>query len=275
MNEKQSKYAASMLSGILSVGINHPLDTLRIRYHLLNHVSEQNMKSVNVANSVGTLKSLMNGIGFNIASTCFKNVVSYPLREQIGNTIKEHHHNDLVVNMTSSTITGIIMAAINTPVNIVKIQLQHDHASKNTLKNVMKEIYDSNGVKSFYKGGLVTLCRDVSWNVIYFPMFDIVTKKLNYYNNYYSLNMLDVRPLSSIMCSMAATTVAYPFDGLRIFRQRLNNNIEYDFWVGIKKSFSLSKANIKSYTYAMIRVPLATCITHIGYIYFSEYLKNK
>jgi len=76
------------------------------------------------------------------------------------------------------------------------------------------------------------------------------------------------------MNMMAATNVAYPFDGLRIFRQRMNNNIEYDFWVGIKKSFSLSKANIKSYTYAMIRVPLSTCITHIGYIYITEYLKR-
>jgi len=80
--------------------------------------------------------------------------------------------------MSSSTITGIIMAAINTPVNIVKIQLQHDHMSKNTFKDVTKEIYNLNGIRSFYKGGLVTLYRDVSWNVIYFPMFDIVTKKI-------------------------------------------------------------------------------------------------
>lgn len=276
MQDNQAKFVASILSGVLSVGINHPLDTLRIRYHLLNHPTTNTVSNHVNKLSVGNMRTLMNGIVFNISSTCFKNVISYPIREQIGNIIKNHYHNSLSdnqlsINISSATITGIIMAGVNTPVNIVKIQLQHDHTKTHKLKDVMREIYNSNGAKSFYKGGIVTLFRDVSWNVVYFPLFDIVTNKLD---NSTNISNVSNRIISSIVCSMAATTLAYPFDGLRIFRQRLNNNVQYDFWVGIKKSFELSKPNIKSYTYAMIRVPLATCITHIGYIYITKYLKS-
>lgn len=250
------KYLSGLGSGLLTAGIFHPIDSLRIR-NFLN------------PGSVGDIRSLKNGIMFNILSTAIRNVVTFPIREQIRDTVSESALKPMHADICSSVITGNVMALIGTPINVIKVRMQNNPGTPESFVSIVKDIYRTGKFRGFYQGGYATALRDITWNLLYFPIYDKLVK-MKLLNHEFSDKLL-----ASISGSIVATSVSYPFDGLRLFRQRLNNHVPYSFWAGIKKSFEFSQANTKSYGYAIIRVPLATCLSHMSYLYLIDYLSKK
>ncbi|VBB18893.1 carrier superfamily protein [Yasminevirus sp. GU-2018] len=262
--DDRARYMASMASGLLTAGFFHPIDSLRIR----NFLDPAHKSS---------LKSLANGLTFNMITTGCRNVITFPVREQIREEVKKNVDSPVYSEMIASTLTGCVMATIGTPVNMIKVRVQNTQGVPEPVHVTVRGVYEHSGLRGFYQGGHATLLRDVSWNIVYFPIYDFLSEKFcssSFYAKDNTSSKTGGKMLGSILSSMVATTVAYPFDGLRLFRQRVNNKVPYNFWEGLKKSFEFSKANAKSYGYAMVRVPLATCTAHIGYLYFCDLFKR-
>lgn len=253
---KSIKYLSGLGSGLLTAGIFHPIDSLRIR-NFLN------------PGAMGTLWSLTNGLMFNMTSTAIRNVITFPIREQIKDRVNASTRDHVKADIYSSIITGNVMALVGTPINVIKVRMQNNPGIPDSFITLARDVYKTNGFRGFYQGGYATALRDVTWNLLYFPIYDkiVAMRPIN--------NDIGDKLVASISGSVVATSVSYPFDGLRLFRQRLNNPIPYDFWQGIKKSFECSRANAKSYGYAMIRVPLATCTAHMSYLYLVTILSQR
>ncbi len=245
---------SGMIIGAMTAGLFHPIDSIRVR-SFLN------------PNNMGTFYSLKNGLTFNIISSGTKAIVSFPIREHIKKNLS-CNYSSTGTEFISSVITGTTVGLIGIPMNVVKVRTQNHTGLPISSLHIAKNLYNNNGLKGFYLGGQASMIRDIIWNIVYFPTYDLLIRK--YQKNEYINNKL----LASISSSMLATTFAYPFDGIRLFKQKINNNDIYKFWHGFKKSFEFTKTNAKSYFCAMIRVPMATSITHMGYLYLNDKLNN-
>jgi Mitochondrial carrier protein len=243
--ETSKKYLSGCLSGFIATSIFHPIDVLRIRLFF-------DLKSL------GRFPILYHGITFNVLTGCLKNMVVYPTQEYLRDKLIKYQCDKYTSELFGSLGTGISLSLAGTPINVIKIPLQADVQNR-TVFFVMKDIYSKYGFRGFYRGGLGTFMRDISWITVYFPLF-----------RYFGENVTENKILASIMAGIPAMTVSYPFDGLRLYRQ--NNKENYHFWTGFKKSFNLSSGNLKSYMVSLLRVPTMTTFSHMSYLYISQYL---
>ena len=242
------KYLSGCLSGIVSTLIFHPVDILRIRLFY-------------EGTSLGKLNTFYNGIGFNLLTGCVKNMFVFPTQEHFKDIFVKKGYGEYKAEFYSSIVSGSLLSLISTPINVVKIPLQSNTINYSPL-HIIKDIHKKYGIAGFYRGGGGTFLRDVSWNGVYFPLY----KNLNE-------NYIDNKILSSILAGSIAMTVSYPFDGIRLYRQ--NNNKDYNFWFGFMRSFNLSKGNLQSYGTSILRIPTATTVSHMCYLYLSQYLLSK
>jgi hypothetical protein len=245
-----SRCMSGMTIGIMTAGLFQPIDALRIR-SFLN------------PDKMGSPYSLKNGLAFNMLSSGVKAVVSFPVRERINEKTNKYFKTPVLTEIMASALTGGVLSIIGTPINVIKIRCQNHSGTNLSSFAVGHDIYQKRGLRGFYQGSYATMLRDISWNVVYFPMFD------------YLVTIYPNKLFASITSSMIATTIGYPFDGIRLFCQKVNNNVPYNFWVGFKKSFEFSKANRRSFGYALVRVPLATTTTHMGYLYLNKQFEEK
>lgn len=246
MNDQytQSKYILSLSTGVLSACVLHPIDALRIRCFL--------------GSNVGNFRSLKNGLMFNVWSSGIKHIISYPIREELNISVNQYLlYSPFKTELIASALSSILLTTISTPINLVKVRTQNCQVTSFT--TVLNDVYKTKGIKGFYQGGNITLIRDMCWNVVYFPLFGFINEKIE-------PSILN-RSLVSVFSSVIATTVSYPFDGVRLFRQSSN---ERDLIKCFKKSINLHQSNVRSYICAIIRVSLATCLSHVSYLYLTD-----
>jgi hypothetical protein len=243
----EAKYLSGFLTGAASTLIFHPFDALRIR--LFYDTKE-----------IGGIRSLYNGLKFNVATSCMKNMLTYPTHDYILERL-QNNYTPYWADIYSSFLTGLLLSSASTPINVIKIPLQAS-GDKQRAIDIGRDIYRRYGVTGFYRGGLATFCRDVLWNTIYFPLFRFVNERVT--NN---------KTASSVFSGMVTMTITYPFDGIRLYRQNNKNN--YNFWYGFMYSFNRSRENIRSYGVSLVRIPLATTFSHMLYLYLSEKLSKK
>ena len=241
-------YIAGCLSGAITTAAFHPLDAIRVRLFY-------------DYKSMGNIASFYNGIGFNITTGCIKNMLVYPTQEHFKNILTKKGYTKYESEIYSSIWSGFLLSTASTPINVIKIPLQ-SNVVKHSASHMAKEIYSKYGLLGFYRGGMGTFVRDLSWNCTYFPLF-----------RYINDNITDNKILSSILAGSVSMTVSYPFDGVRLYRQ--NNNKNYNFWYGFFRAFNWSYANFKSYGMSLLRIPISTTVSHMCYLYISQWLMNK
>lgn len=245
MDNSQKKYVSGILSGVVSVCFLHPFDAIRIRLFWGK-------------NNGHLMKSLFNGFSFNMISTCFKNVATYPTQELFRDTMIKHGYSQYQSELAASFGSGVFLGIVATPINAIKTPMQGHNNYK--FLNVVRDIYSKFGLAGFYRGGMATVMRDTTWNTLYFPTYKYVNE--NHIENKFGASIL-----SSVIC----LTFTYPLDGIRLYRQ--NNKENFRFWDGFKHSFNPSMNNLKSYLMCVTRVPLGVAITHMTYLYANDYLK--
>lgn len=231
----KSKLFGGLVSGTLQTCLVYPLDVIRVRYFLHQQVNWV----------------LYNGLAFSLIATSLKQSLFFPTQDLLSERLRSigasQHWADLA--------TGVLFGLATNPINAVKVPLQ---ISPKTIKyqQVIREIYRQHGVRGFYRGGSGVILRDTSWSVSYFPLYRSIYKET------------DNKVTSSVCASILATSIAYPFDGSRLYQQ--HHHHKHSFWYGVRESFRLTPRNIKSYFTGVTRVTLATLIGHYTYSYLIE-----
>lgn len=238
------------ISGTITTLIFQPIDALRTKLFF----ADKRLLIQNISP-----KSLYNGILFAIPAQITKLCATFPIQTMIHDQLNKTQLTELQKNISSGMIAGLTLAMVSTPINAIKIPLMQN--SDNKFMDVTKTVYDKYGLKGFYRGGMATMCRDIIWNTLYFPIFNAINEK--YKNRFFA----------SSIAGCCALVIAYPFDGIRMYRQ--NNKANYNFWYGFKYAFNTSPENIKSFILCFFRVPLAIAIGHYLYLFSNDSLKNK
>ncbi len=230
--EYKTKFKNGLIAGAVQTSVLYPLDILHVKLFLQKPVSA----------------FVYNGFYFTLFGNCLKRSLIFPLQDSITTHLKDNG-KEKYANI-ACTAAGAMLGLVLTPINSIRTPLQI-HDTKN-LFTVTKEIYRTHGFKGFYKGGLGIMLRNAIWTYFYFPVFNYCIEK---YNN---------KILASMSASIIATTLAYPLDGSRLYRQHHEHN--HNFFYGIRKSFSPTQSNICSLIVGNIRVSLSVCIAHFIYL---------
>lgn len=238
INPETRRYINGVIVGVATVGLFHPIDAFRIR--------------TLYSEGLNSYKTIFNGVSYSLSVTLTKSVIAYPFRETIEKSAHKRGASDSMSVALSSAMTGFMLGFIATPINAIKTPLQAYHY--NSTISAFKFVYNTRGLKGFFNGSLATITRDTVRTGVYFPLF-----------NYINTNWFDNKFISSISAGLFAVTISYPFEGMRLFRQ--HGKKDYGYLHGLKKSLSLSPANLKSYSVSLVRVPLATTMTHMLYLW--------
>lgn len=236
-------YISSIVAGGVTGALFHPLDSLYYN---------------NIINGKRP-ELLRRGFTFNTVTSIIKVCGIFPTQEFIKK--KLDWMSPYYQNSVSGMVTGLIMSIIVTPINAVKVPLitQTTKIIKTNFVTVTKEIYSNDGLRGFFKGTGLTLGRDGFGYGTYFALFPILDKQI------------DNKMIASVMASIVALCMAFPFDVARTYRQ---NNVTNDtIFQCLKKSVSV-KGNGHIFAIYMIRMILSIPIGHCTYLWTKELIEK-
>lgn len=133
----------------------------------------------------------------------------------------------------SASCAGFVSATLTNPIWFVKTRLQLDSNTKLTVTECVKRIYESQGIRGFYKG-ITASYFGISETVIHFVIYEALKKKLNELRDTRPSDNKTSRDFLEFMAAGAtsktiASIVAYPHEVART-RLREEGNKYRSFW---------------------------------------------
>jgi len=154
--------------------------------------------------------------------------------------------------MAAGGCAGLFQIAVTTPMELLKIQMQDagrvaaqlraagqptDHLPKTTALSVTRQLLAEKGIFGLYKGLGATALRDVSFSIVYFPLF----ANLNKMGPRRSPDSTEAVFWWSFLAGMTAGSVSAcvvnPFDVVKTRLQVLNKGAGEETYSGIADAF--------------------------------------
>lgn len=181
-------------------------------------------------------RALFKGLGPNIVGVAPSRAFyfcAYSKTKNALNTVGIIPANSPLVHIMSASCAGFVSATLTNPIWFVKTRLQLDSNTKLTVTECVKRIYESQGIRGFYKG-ITASYFGISETVIHFVIYEALKKKLNELRDTRPSDNKTSRDFLEFMAAGAtsktiASIVAYPHEVART-RLREEGNKYRSFW---------------------------------------------
>lgn len=183
-------------------------------------------------------RALFKGLGPNIVGVAPSRAFyfcAYSKAKTTLNAVGIIPANSPLVHIMSASCAGFVSATLTNPIWFVKTRLQLDYNSntKMTVTECVKRIYESQGIRGFYKG-ITASYVGISETVIHFVIYEALKKKLNELRDTRPSDNKTSRDFLEFMAAGAtsktiASVVAYPHEVART-RLREEGNKYRSFW---------------------------------------------
>ncbi|KRX71389.1 S-adenosylmethionine mitochondrial carrier protein [Trichinella sp. T6] len=137
----------------------HPLDTIKTR-----------LQSSAGFKSSGGFSSVYAGIPSVAVGSAPSSALFFFTYEQSKQSVSKHIHNDFIVHMVSAAFGETVACFVRVPTEVFKQNLQTN--PRIYLRNIFNAIISKHGFAGFYRGFGSTLCRDIPFSVIQFPLWE-------------------------------------------------------------------------------------------------------
>lgn len=183
-------------------------------------------------------RALFKGLGPNIVGVAPSRAFYFCAYSKTKNTLNAVGiipANSPLVHIMSASCAGFVSATLTNPIWFVKTRLQLDYNSnaKMTVTECVKRIYESQGIRGFYKG-ITASYFGISETVIHFVIYEALKKKLKEQrearpsDNKTSRDFLEFMAAGAVSKTIASV-VAYPHEVART-RLREEGNKYRGFW---------------------------------------------
>lgn len=248
---------SSVVSGAISAVLFHHADVMYYNSIKNNKFGFKDFARITCDIDGEKISVYRKGLPFNTLTTIMKVCSIFPIQELIKSRLDLLRLGDPSKETISGMTTGSVAALVATPINSIKVPLM----TKNTnVYKTIKYIYKTRGLKGFYRGITPTISRDICGYGTYFLLFSNINKKLNN------------TALSSLIASIIALCVAYPFDVVRAMRQ--DSTINISLKECFKKSMTPTNSNRTTFIIFMTRMILSIPIGHCTYLWTKESIKK-
>ncbi|CAD6188722.1 unnamed protein product [Caenorhabditis auriculariae] len=193
--DKQFSYVPKImnggLAGIIGVSCVFPIDLVKTRlqnqtvgkngevqYKGIADCAKQTWRAGGATN-FAKLKGMYSGSGVNILLITPEKAIKLVANDFFRTKLKEEGKKQLSVGrgMLAGGLAGMFQIIVTTPMELLKIQMQDQGRTlkpgqkKLSALELTQKIVKENGIAGLYKGLSSTFARDVTFSVIYFPLF--------------------------------------------------------------------------------------------------------
>lgn len=149
--------------------------------------------------------------------------------------------------MLAGAGAGLCQIVITTPMELLKIQCQDagrtvSSGQKPSALKVAIELIKAKGIAGLYKGLSATMLRDVSFSIIYFPLFAnlslVGSSKLNGEHNSEGNSVFWVNFIAGCIAAGTAAVLVNPFDVVKTRLQLINVGSNEERYSGVRHAFS-------------------------------------
>uniref|UniRef100_A0AC35UGE8 Mitochondrial glutamate carrier 1-like n=1 Tax=Rhabditophanes sp. KR3021 TaxID=114890 RepID=A0AC35UGE8_9BILA len=190
MSQKEFSYRKKILSGgtagIVGVTCVFPLDLVktRLQNQIISGDGKAQYSSIldcakKVWNSGGIsysskFRGLYSGYGVNVLLITPEKAIKLVANDVFRYKLAAHGETKLALwkAMVAGGSAGALQCIVTSPMEFFKIQGQT--GTKVSVPELALKIFKEKGIAGLYKGIVPTLCRDISFSVLYFPLFAIL-----------------------------------------------------------------------------------------------------
>jgi solute carrier family 25 carnitine/acylcarnitine transporter 20/29 len=164
-------FAAGVLAGANGTMVGHPFDTLKTRFQV-GRVLKQNV-------DVLFIRQLYRGILPPLLTSGAIQSVNFFLFENFRTRLRRQESSlvsgDLTSIFVAGSMSGSAVSLVSNPISIVKIRQQVESSSG--VRQCVRDIYASSGMKGFYRGYSTMLALDASRG-LYLTIYEVMKRAI-------------------------------------------------------------------------------------------------
>lgn len=203
--DQQSKILGSVVAGISSTVLGHPLDTVKI--HL--------QTNPNLHNSIEVIQKLRLEVFRGMAPPLVSAIIMNSVMFSVFDAVEKRFNNPFIAGIVS----GFATAIISTPMDYVKIQMQLSSSKQNrAMASILFQStqFDFTLFQRLYRGFTLNLAREGIFTMVYLGIYHWVMSndRSNGQNGHVNenINRLMYVASTSALTGAMAWVVSYPFD---------------------------------------------------------------
>ena len=218
---KLKSFLAGSFGGLCGILISHPPDTIKNRIQTDGFFKYRN------------ICDLYKGLGPPLFGVVIEKTIVFGSYNTAEKLLSGKFSNDSVKNGLAGVFAGLACTSIVTPIERIKINLQHSNRQFNNSIDFFRNSVCKYGLrKTLYRGWTATLTREVPGYGIYFSTFDYIKK--NIFNN-------NPNPFQTFLtggfCGAFSWFFIYPSDVIKSRMQTDNNKFQNNgVWYCLKNS---------------------------------------
>ncbi|CAO4387090.1 unnamed protein product [Caenorhabditis nigoni] len=179
------------LAGIIGVSCVFPIDLVKTRLQNQTVGADGKLQYTGIADcakqtwraggasSFAKFKGMYSGSGVNILLITPEKAIKLVANDFFRHKLAKEGEKQLSVGrgMLAGGLAGMFQISVTTPMELLKIQMQDQGRTlqpgqkKLSATELTMKLVKENGIAGLYKGLSSTLARDVTFSVIYFPLF--------------------------------------------------------------------------------------------------------
>ncbi|CAD5216767.1 unnamed protein product [Bursaphelenchus okinawaensis] len=182
-NKQEFSYLPKILNGgfagIVGVTCVFPMDLVKTRLQNQRSIKGQPLQYNGLFDCAkktwrsGGLRAIYSGSGVNILlitpEKAIKLVANDFFRYQLA--VPGEKMLPPFRGMIAGGLAGLCQIIVTTPMELLKIQLQQAHGTKLSATQLALSLFKEKGIAGLYRGIGPTMARDVTFSMIYFPLF--------------------------------------------------------------------------------------------------------
>lgn len=208
-------FVGGFCGGITGTVAAYPLDTVKVRIQsgclAIEQPSIRQVIKISYYTS-DKFRALFRGIASPLVTLAPSNALAF----YVENRVMKHLQDETIRNhVIAGAASGVFQAMINSPTELVKIQMQIDNTKFKNSFYCAKTIVSDHGLLKLRQGMLITLCREIPAFAGYFGAYDlIVNDVLNY--QYGDAAFDDIKPfIAGGFAGMFSWYLTYPIDCIK------------------------------------------------------------
>lgn len=237
-----SDILAGGLSGLISGLLIQPLEVIKVNMIILPKNYQNYRTRSFIDNFTGVTKLIYKEEGMKsfwrgttpsvLRSTSSAAIYFYTLRK-LDEIDKKRFKKETYFDFLNSALARSLTAIVTNPLTIIRTRSEllgtNDYRK---FTQACRLIYEKEGLKSFYKGGLLLLLEEFPFGGIFNATYEFTNRKLGFHENRSKIGYL----FSGTVAGIVATTFTHPFE---LCRTKLQSQ-RVDFSRKIKNSLILS-----------------------------------
>lgn len=233
---------AGGISGLFCGLVFQPLEVIKVNMIILPKNYHNYSKRSFVDNFTGVakmmyqeegIKSFWRGTTPSVIRSSGSAAIYFYILRALDDLDKQNHKKEAMYDFLNSAIARSVTAAVTNPLTIIRTRSELLGTSEyNNFLRSCKLIYQKEGMKSFYKGGLLLLLEEFPFGGIFNVTYEWINRKTGNKKKHSTAGFL----FSATVAGIIATTLTHPFE---LCRTKLQSQ-KVDYSKKVKNSVILS-----------------------------------